>query len=346
MTDPKIINLPDAEALEREAANWFVRFDGDGVSNADRQSFQAWIGRSQQHKDAFDRVSAFWGGAGALDELKDLAVADDMPGLLRVNQGAKRSQNMRRMMVGAIAASLLIVCGVVIASFDRDYVGQYATAIGEQETIDLPDGSTVVLNTNSAFEVAYRDGARKIIMSKGEAFFDVAPNPNKPFSVSTDKGVVTAVGTSFSVRVHDDKIDVLVTEGRVSLAAVQESKVLDASPAQASPPVTEVSAGQSIEFAQSPQAIEIIEAAVAEKVLDWQDGIISFNGETLEEVIADLNRYTDMTIEITDDALRHQQIVAYYRVGEIEPMFDALNLMANVQVERVSDRHVKIYRVN
>ncbi len=346
MTDPKIISLPDVEALEREAADWFVRFDGEDASTEDRAAFQAWIGKSRQHKDAFERMSAFWEGAGALDELKDLAVADDMPGLIRVNRQAKRSAGVRRVMVGAIAASLVAVVGIVIATMDRDYDGRYATAIGEQETVNLPDGSTIILNTNSAFEVAFKGGARRITMSKGEAFFDVAHDPNKPFSVATDKGVVTAVGTAFSVRVHDDKIDVLVTEGRVALAAVQNNDAAAPEQSAQSAQITEISAGQSIEFSQVPKAIEIVEESAAEKTLDWQDGIISFNGETLEEVIADLNRYTDMRIEITDEELRHQQIVAYYRVGEIEPMFDALNLMANVEVERVSDRHVRLYRVN
>jgi len=351
MTDPNIISLPDAHDLEREAANWFVRFDGDEATDADRQAFQDWYGNSQQHRDAFERMSAFWGGSGVLDELKDLAVADDMADLLHHNSTASRTKTTRRVFVGAIAASVMAVCGVGVTNFilniDRDFAAQYATAIGEQETIDLPDGSQVILNTDSAFDVAFEDGARKIHMSKGEAFFNVAPDPNRPFSVLTDNGIVTAVGTAFSVRVHADKIDVLVTEGRVSLTAVQDNVGPDNPMTPALElPVTEISAGQSIEFAQTPKSIEIIEEKAAEKTLDWQDGIISFNGETLEQVIAELSRYTDMTIDITDDALRQQKIVAYYRVGEIEPMLDALNLMANVEVERISDRHVKLYRVN
>ena len=101
----------------------------------------------------------------------------------------------------------------------RSTNGKYATDIGEQQTVRLSDGSEIRLNTNTLVEVNYLDGNRNIHLYKGEAHFDVAHDPEKPFTVKARKGEIRALGTVFSVRVKNNRVNVIVEEGTVRIRA-------------------------------------------------------------------------------------------------------------------------------
>ena len=98
--------------------------------------------------------------------------------------------------------------------------GLYVTAVGQQKSIEMSDGSTLQLNTNSQVEVSYNNSYRNIRLIQGQVHFDVAKNPELPFRVYAGSGRVQAVGTAFTVYLKDKDVDVLVTEGRVALAAL------------------------------------------------------------------------------------------------------------------------------
>lgn len=350
MTKSKIISLPDLKEIEREATLWFVKLEGEGLSPEDQADFNTWYNQSPVHQDALERMSDFWGGLSALQELKDFAANVEVIAEVKKDKNRYRTQLLGRALAGTLAASLIILCGVgvtrLISNPDLSYTASFQTGVGEQKTVDLPDGSQIILNTDSSFDVVFSEQNRDIILTKGEAFFEVASDDTKPFSVATDNGVVTAVGTAFSVRVHDAKIDVLVTEGRVALTAIEPELKLKADPTSIAPQAIEVSAGQSVVFAQRANKIDVIPPVQLEKEVDWHDGMLAFKGETLESVIHEIERYTDIQIEIVGKELRQQKIVAYYRIGNIDEMFEALNLMAGVEVEQVADQHVRLYRLD
>ncbi|MCF6293054.1 MAG: FecR domain-containing protein [Robiginitomaculum sp.] len=351
MNDPTIIPLPDVHLIEQEAAEWIMRLQRDDVAASDIVSFEKWRTQSVRHKDIFEGLSQFWDGLDFVEQLTDYAQNDAAVEPLKQDRIARTMSLVKRVFKGAIAASIIAIVSVPAYNYatkaDRQFTAHYATDIGEQETIDLPDGSQIILNTNSEISVTYSKLSREIFLSRGEAFFDVASNKSKPFSVNTDEGTVTAVGTAFSVHLTEGKLDVLVTEGRVMLFATPKQPFAGAValrqpiiPSQ----VLEVSAGQSAVLDNGIKMIAMVQPLVFEKETDWQDGELSFNGETLEEVIQEISRYTDLTIEISGDQLRSQRIVAYYKVGDIERLFEALNVMANIEVDRTNTTHVELYR--
>lgn len=332
MTDDKnIYPLPDAARIEREAAEWFTRLDNEEAGEAVRAAFREWCAQSDQHRLAAERMASFWDGLGALEALRDHALADEVSAAVE-EDSRPPAFSAKVAIAAAMAASLVAIAGFLLTETPPvSYEGALATARGEQRAVDLPDGSQAVLNTDSAAAFAFDGRARRVTLDKGEAFFDVAHDKKRPFVVATPNGDVTAVGTAFSVRVFGDRTSVVVAEGRVALSSA----------GAAAPPV-EVAAGE--EAALGDRAPGGIDASVLEKKLDWRDGVLAFRGETLENVIAELGRYTDTTIEITDADLRQQKIVAYYRVGEIDTMLDALDMMAEIDVERLGDNHVRLNR--
>ena len=125
-------------------------------------------------------------------------------------------------------SALLVMSFLLVAFALRGYIipqpidatnGIYAAAIGEIREQELVDGSVLQINTDSQVNVEYSEGTRKIHLLRGEAHFDVAHDKDWPFQVYAGKGVVKAVGTAFSVRLEEEKISVIVTEGKVDLVA-------------------------------------------------------------------------------------------------------------------------------
>lgn len=349
MTDPNVIPLPDRQDVESAAAHWIMRLDDGDASPETVAAFRAWCAQSDAHKDAAARLADLWGGLDLLETLNDVAASDETVEALQQDKPAVPlpafAAPSRRVMMGGLAASLLAVAGVLTfpALVGAGFAGAYDTAVGEQETASLPDGSQIILNTDSAMEVDFSRGARHIRLTRGEAYFDVASDPDRPFSVETEQGVVTAVGTAFSVRVREANIDVLVTEGRVALSATIAEAPAGEPPA-APAPLMEVTAGQGVAFAQTVERLEPLDPTVLARRLDWRDGVLAYNGEPLEQVIADISRYTPVRIEIEGDALRQQPIGGYFNIGETDALFDALTLMSDVQIERLSDTHVRLSR--
>jgi transmembrane sensor len=346
MTEQKIIPIPDAKKIEATAAHWIVRADVGDLSEKELLDFQAWLEKSEHHRAAYARLQGVWGEMDSLNNLNDYAASID-----NANSDDESSPSFlfSYKSVGlGIAASLVILVFTFVLPIgvfnNSDFSPSYVTAVGEQQVIELPDGSSIILNTGSHVDVEYSDSSRNIFLTRGEAYFDVAKNPSAPFIVRTQRGLVTAVGTAFSVRVQEAQVNVVVTEGRVALTPIVKTEDTVKSAAMTPSVLMEVTAGQVVAFAERIESLEPIEPAAIERVLDWRDGVISFKGESLEQVISHISPYTSLKIEIEGEELRQKPIGGYFKVGEIEALFDALKLMANVEIEMQDNQHVRLYQ--
>ena len=178
MSDPNnVIPLVDPARIEAQAAEWIARLDRDPPSEADLADYAAWRAMSPLHRQAADRLSGLW---SELDLLAGHAEA------LQVTAAADRKQalgmGLRRL--AGLAAAILLVVGLGFAG-TRLYLPQtrvYDTGVGGQRTINLEDGSSIQLNTNSKVEVRYSARSRDLRLLRGEAFFEVAPHPTPPIS--------------------------------------------------------------------------------------------------------------------------------------------------------------------
>lgn len=343
-SDDKVVPLPSSEEIKAEAAAWLTVLGRQDIAESDRRQFARWLGASDRHRAAFEELSAFW------DELEILKELDDIAESMEDEPPQPRPFFQRRSVM-AVAASLAIfiaVGGIFYANQQSrlDQRDTFATAVGEQRTIKLVDGSRIQLNTGSRVEVAYTSSERVVRLTAGEAYFDVERNPRRPFSVRAADGIVKAVGTAFTVRLRDnDAIEVTVEEGRVAIASVsprltgdRESTGDDA----ARPPMVQLTAGQSAIFDERVDKIEHMEVPELNRKLSWRQGMLAYSGERLADVVADISRYTDVVIEISDPALGEKPVAGYFRVGEVEALLDSLELSFGLEVERVNDRLVRL----
>lgn len=336
-----IIPLPTRKEIEVEAASWLSLLGRDDASDEVRVKFNKWLNKSDRHREVFKSMSALWGDLAQLKELKEIGEAF-------LAQARERSRPGARRWLVAVAASLMAIMVGGAYWLQQGYrapqSGEFATRTGEQRTLKLVDGSSVILNTGSLLTVDFTHAERSVRLLEGEAFFEVAKDARRPFVVYAANGAAKAVGTAFTVRVRDGKaLEVIVEEGRVALLSMIESGPAAASPDDiAHKTVTEITAGQSIIYDEKVEQLELMDAADLNRKLSWRQGILAYAGEPLEDVVRDVSRYTDIEIEIADSELRSLPVGGYFKVGETDALFDSLEVTFGVTVERVGNDYVKL----
>jgi len=341
-----IITLPNIENIEAEAASWITVLGREQVSETELSELKLWLSQSERHRSAFNELTDLWDDLDILKELDD--IAESVPKLEPVF--------WQRRSFLAIAASIFI-CFIVSGSLywqhltEFDQQTHFITAVGQQRSVVLSDGSTVKINTNSQVEVDFSRNKRIIRLLKGEAYFNVAKNKHRPFYVYAGDGLVQAIGTSFNVRLKLlDAIEVTVEEGVVALVALAKKEPTTAqnldvvsSPLPESKKVlAELVAGQSTTFGNTVEKIEQIQTQELNRKLAWRQGVLVYENVPLRKVIDDISRYTNVTIEIADPSLRTLPIAGHFRVGEIEALFESLEITFGLNIKKISKNYIRL----
>lgn len=343
----KVVDFPRRKAIEEEAATWVVRRSGDEFGAEDERALAAWLATSERHRDAYQRLAAVWADAAVLEELDDLADAAEPPAPDR-----RRVLGPGRWLLAAAASVCLAIASVLwlgAAEPPPEAPGatqDYVTGVGEQRTIVLSDGSTVRLNTATALSVALSEAARQVRLLEGEAFFEVAHDPSRPFSVESRAGSVRALGTSFSTRLRGRGVlEVTVAEGRVQVTApAPDAAQLDAGASSPPPEPFELAAGATATYSGTERKVETVNERELSRRLAWREGVVVFAGEPLRTVVEDVSRYTELEITIADPSIETLPIGGYFRIGEIESLLESLQLVFGIEARRVSEDEIVLAR--
>jgi transmembrane sensor len=322
-----------ASDIESDAANWLIRLERD-PSPQTRADFEAWLGADARHQAAFIRLKNTWSRADILKRLRPLdgAVDDQVLDKFGVQtpifDAPEPKKTRSRTPWLALAASLLLVAvgGIVWFVVARSGWEIYQTEFGGFQRVVLADGSTAMLNTDSRIRARLSSGRREIVLEKGEALFTVAHDVHRPFDVTAGDTVVRAVGTSFSVRLRDQKqVDVLVTEGRVAINPPDDS--LDSKLPQpvALPALSTLTAGETISI-QAHRRLKVQKVADEDvtRRLAWTKGRISFDRVTLAEAVAEFNRYNRRQLVIDDPAIAEIRIGGGFEATDVDSFVAAL----------------------
>ncbi|MBL8271700.1 FecR family protein [Steroidobacter sp.] len=315
--------------IVEEAADWFARLQDSEVDVRTREAFAAWLTASPEHVHEYLALTALQSDIGDLpeprsvDELIRLASepADINVIVLRsalspreatieaaLDADPARSPRRPWLWFG-LAASVLLAVFIGVTWLRPGAAPLiYSTAVGEQKSFTLADGSVVTLNAVSRLEVKYSPEYRDIQLQSGEALFDVAKNPHRPFRVLTADSVIQAVGTRFNVRHREDDTTVTVLEGRVKVAAAATPPTAGAEvrTASGSTSWTPVAAGESAKLA-GPGVIDVA-AVDANLNTAWRERRLVFASRPLDEVVAEFNLYNPMPLTIRDPALHEVRI--------------------------------------
>lgn len=342
-----ILNFPEQATIQEEASLWLVKLDAGELSEEETAEFREWLHSDPRHKETLIELAGLW------DDMDIMAQLSDLFPLSRKRAGASVPSRLvpgSRVLKAAAAASLIMAIGLIavikpdipiIETADSGrFESVYRTTVGEQADISLPDGSITKLNTDTRLEVAFDDNQRNIRLVRGEAHFKVAKDPLRPFIVHAGKGMVRAVGTAFNVRVRDDGVEVTVAEGQVEIASVPhaDNDLFLFNAFKPAKYLTTLEAGQRAEFsAQAIRSVGTVEPDAISRDLSWQHGTLVFNGETLEEVVQEISRYTRTEIIISDADIRDIRIGGYFKTGEVDSLLTVLKDNFPVKVDRVND---------
>ena len=286
-----------------------------------------------------------------MEELADdpaiRAIADESAELSRLQRSQRRTGF-------GIAAGVVLAIGAALVYLapwsgpDDGHLQRHFTRTGEQKTIELDDGSAVTLNTATQLVVDYGEHRRRILLERGEAFFDVAEDAQRPFTVELGVRSVTAIGTVFNVRRDPERYEVAVLEGAVAIHALTEdasAAALPVSPdgesaAVGAPAQRRVDAGWLAEFHVSRNELTAFQPESMDRYLGWRNGMLRFDREPLYRVVQELNRYTRRKILVEDASIMELSVYAAVSVTELESALIALEKLLPIKVTRHYDRIV------
>lgn len=307
------------DEIDIEAARYVARMDGDAWSDTNEADLDAWLAQDPLHPGALLRAQAAW---MTLDRpFAAHAASRDAAAL------APRFSR-RGLLAGGGAAIAASIGGGILLSGGTSY----ATAVGEVRRVPLGDGSIAAINTASAIDVRLDTADRNVRLDRGEAWFQVAKDKDRPFVVAAGRARVRAVGTAFSVRRGDGGAHVLVTEGvvevwaegaeghRVRLAAGSRGFVAD---------------NAAIE--EAPAAPSSIDRALA-----WRNGKIDLAGDRLDGAVAEFNRYNRRQLIVGDPAIAGERFDGVFRTDDPEGFAKAVEVGLGVPIDLSDPMTIRI----
>ncbi len=301
-----------AATIRPEAAAWMARLQAPARDARTEQTFRQWLDTTPGHQEAFSEVTDIW---QAVD-------------------GAARSyRKARRQRLAASLAAVFVfaLCGIVFNVWNAGQPGEYyQTQVGEQRFAILDDGSHLTLNTNSRVNVHYSNGLREVTLVHGEALFDVAKDAGRPFIVHVDEREIRALGTSFVVYKSSDSLDVTLFEGKVSVGPHMD----EGEDVQDNPRIVVLEPGQH--WSMKSRTVEQLSSLQLDTATQWRRQEVVFNDTPLVEAVAEMNRYTESPMIITDARLDGRSVSGVFRIGDTDSFISTITALYGVTITRGS----------
>jgi transmembrane sensor len=352
----------EQDELLRAAAEWAAELSSAQISPRRIAQWQQWLATSEAHRDAFDRIQSTLlvidRSAGEnIPWPTDIEIASDAyDGTVPVSIWKARASRMtaarkgrggnwidvlrrRRGIAAAVAASIVAALATPIAlqfihaTRFEPAVTIVETRAGENRDVSLDDGSTVSVGARSVLWATLSRDAREVTLERGEAFFRVAKDSQRPFTVKIGNASVMAVGTAFNIRRTREGIVVAVADGVVKV---------DVPPAQgASVSSAQLGVGQQLSI-NSTDGSSSMQEVDAGDIASWRDGLLQYRDEPLPSVIADVTRYSKHDILIADPAVAELRVTGTVFASDVESWLQSLEAALPVRAIRAPDGAVRL----
>ncbi|RIV77017.1 DUF4880 domain-containing protein [Pelagerythrobacter aerophilus] len=306
---------------EAEAAAWIARLQSDSCSEAVHAGLRAWLDADEGNREAFERATEVWElipGAALMAE------AD--PPFNAVQHGndvrsAAERRPSRPRSVALLAACLVLFVSALVLIGQANRPQTFSVPVGEQRVATLDDGTRVSLNTGSDLSVDYREDVREVQL-KGEAFFEVQHESDRPFVVIAGDERIVALGTSFVVRHLADSVSVTLIEGSVAISSTENGKH--------KPIVLDPGQRWSVSAAAPPR----VDAPALAAATAWREGKTVFDDTTLAEATAEMNRYGGAQITLSDPGLASLRVSGAFNTREPVAFAHAVAALHGLQAVR------------
>ena len=284
---------------QAEAAAWMALLHSPERDAAIEGGLRRWIAADALHAAVWEVATDLWNETGALPR--------------RIPRRPITGRNSRKALLPPLFA-IAVLCLIVVGLFVKySYISGVSTAVGEQRTLNLDDGTRVELNTGSRILVQFDRQARTVVLKSGEAYFQVA-HERRPFVVLAGERKIVALGTEFTVRrdpSSDDAITVTLIEGRVAVAPVDTDTPSAPGPGSAA---TLLNAGQRLRI--RPHAQPAVDTPPIDKATGWMRGQLIFDHTPLREAAAEFSRYNKIKITVASPEAAGIPIGGIFKIGD------------------------------
>jgi transmembrane sensor len=372
MTQERITSEERQPFEERDffaiAAGWHTRLEDDSGAAA-RAEFDSWMSADARHREAYRAVDRMWAVMGEShadprilglrrDALDAARSCRQTQGIFRFTSLFSRAAQIAAGCFGRrplLAASVLFLAsGAAIALLitwqvrtsvssgmfsqtNRTEGGTFQTPVGERSTVVMSDGSTIILNTNSRVDINFSARDRYVRLVTGQAWFQVAKNPDKPFVVEVARERVTALGTAFDVRLteNSDTVQVTLVEGRVRVQPIQSGLFSLMSDL---PRAADLEPGEALTLTRDRKVTK--RNANLFKISGWRRGQVVFDDDTLADAAAEINRYSHTQIELADPSLASLRVSGVFAVGHSESFVETIVAHYGIRIAQRTERRI------
>jgi transmembrane sensor len=283
-------------ALE-QAADWQLRLQEEPLA---RPEFERWLNADPAHPQAWSKMQQLW---GALGELAPIAEAAPV-------QPVARLKARRWWPAVAAAAGIAAIAVLVAPQASLALRADYQTGIGETREVHLPDGSSVTLAPDSAMAVA-NNNPRQVELLRGQAYFQVAPDPQHPFTAQAGQLSVRVLGTAFDLDLQPASAEVALEHGQVQAENTKAALSERLAP------------GQRLKLNWPSGTVERSQLA-PQQVAAWRSGSLFVENQSVADIVAHLQRYTPGWIIVPDASLNQRRITGLFDLSNPDRALQAL----------------------
>lgn len=331
------------------AARWLAYEDLD--RSPQREQFAAWLEESEENRQAWAQAYRVW---GVLDDAEENDLIAALARAARRAGPESAARPLRPWLIAASIAALTVSAALLIgirgerlgwepspvqvaagAAPSLSAIGRadYVTSAGQKSIVDLPDGTRLTLDVDTAVDLAFADDRRDIRLLKGHAFFDVAHDRRRPFAVEAAEQVITALGTQFDVKLEAEGMRVVLAEGSVSVAMAHGG---------AGAPPVKLKPGEA--FSAPKNAAGKVTRTDLNEALAWRQGVVEFRNQPLSEAVRLLNHYTRAQIVIKDPKVAALRITGVFKTGDIKRFGRSVSEVLPVRmIARDADTYELVY---
>jgi transmembrane sensor len=296
----------------KQAIEWFVRLQAEKCPAEDRLRFEAWLAKDESHQAAYVEAERIWAN---MDDIKFMPVS----GLAEA-----RSAKPRKSASVLTSLAFFIVTTALLGGAWLEYSAEtvsYATRMGERRRIDLTDNSHIDLNTDTRVLVRISLLQRSVVLTQGEAVFEVSHDRLRPFTVQVGDLHIRDVGTRFNIRKQSQGATVSVLEGEVELNNGQD--VID----------VHLSAGDESRYTEAT-GLGRLQSVEADQLTAWLHGQLVFKRTPLREVALELERYHPVRFIFADPKLAEETLSGIFNSDDIDSFLHALEDILPLQAKR------------
>jgi transmembrane sensor len=339
------IRQADSVSMEQEASDTFVQRLHGEWTRADQAAFESRLAGDPGYADAYRRVQESWASLDAHAESPEIMRYREEAIATARRTSAGRwlkppvSAGSGRRIAAALAGIALLL-GVAWQLSPFGYVrGLYSTGVGEQRIVDLEDHSRIALDAATRLRVRFSRDARVVELWEGQAQFSVAKDATRPFKVEAGGRTVVAVGTVFTVEYVDQKVNVTMMEGKVTILPTGAPDAAFA--AAGGGDGISLIAGEALQVSRDGHTT-LTPKADLEAATAWREGKLIIRTESLGEVVHRMNRYSPLQIRINDEALAAKRVSGVFETGDTSGFVNAIRRYLPVVVEQVDSNTVEL----